>query len=132
MAAETFLRKIWNQDTMSINETFVIVMLNNANYVNGFYTLSQGGITGTLVDIRLLFAIVLKSLSTSIILAHNHPSGTLKPSESDKELTKKVTAAAKLFDISVLDHIILTPENGYFSFSDESLITHNRNDLFKL
>jgi DNA repair protein RadC len=121
-AAATYLRKIWNPDTLNIHETFMVIMLNNANYVNGFYTLSTGGINSTCVDIRILYAIVLKSLSTSIILAHNHPSGNLNPSEADKKLTQKVVKAGNLFDIKTLDHIILSPENKYFSFADESLL----------
>ncbi len=120
--AANYLRNIWNPDTLNIHETFMVIMLNNANYVNGYYTLSTGGINATCVDIRILFAIVLKSLSTSIILAHNHPSGNLKPSEADKTLTQKVVKAGKLFDIQTLDHIILSPENKYFSFADESLL----------
>jgi DNA repair protein RadC len=121
-AAATYLRKIWNKDTLNISETFIVILLNNSNYINGYYTLSTGGITGTLVDIRILFAIVLKPLSVSIILAHNHPSRNLNPSESDKKLTQKIINAGKLFDIKTLDHIILTPENNYFSFADEGLI----------
>jgi DNA repair protein RadC len=117
-----YLRSLWNPDTISIYESFVVLMLNNSNRVNGFYTLSIGGINATCVDIRILFAIVLKSLSTGIILAHNHPSGNLNPSESDKNLTQKVIKAGKLFDIKTLDHVILTPENNYFSFADEGLI----------
>jgi DNA repair protein RadC len=120
--AADYLRNIWNPDTLNIHETFMVIMLNNANYINGFYTLSTGGINSTCVDIRILFAIVLKSLSTSIILAHNHPSGNLNPSEADKKLTQKVVKAGKLFDIKTLDHIILSPENKYFSFADESLL----------
>jgi DNA repair protein RadC len=120
--AADYLRNIWNPDTLNIHETFMVIMLNNANYVNGFYTLSTGGITGTLVDIRLLFAIVLKSLSVSIILAHNHPSGNLKPSDSDLKLTEKIAKAGQLFDIKTLDHIILSPEGGYFSFADQNLL----------
>jgi DNA repair protein RadC len=122
--AADYLRSIWNPDTLNIHETFMVIMLNNANYVNGFYTLSTGGINSTCVDIRILFAIVLKSLSTSIILAHNHPSGNLNPSEADKKLTQKVVKAGKLFDIKTLDHIILSPENKYFSFADESLLNN--------
>jgi DNA repair protein RadC len=117
-----YLRSLWNPDTISIYESFVVLMLNNSNRVNGFYTLSTGGINATCADIRILFAIVLKSLSTGIILAHNHPSGNLNPSESDINLTQKVIKAGKLFDIKTLDHIILIPENNYFSFADEGLI----------
>jgi DNA repair protein RadC len=117
-----YLRSLWNPDTISIYESFVVLMLNNSIRVNGFYTLSTGGINATCADIRILFAIVLKSLSTGIILAHNHPSGNLNPSESDKNLTQKVIKAGKLFDIKTLDHVILMPENNYFSFADEGLI----------
>jgi DNA repair protein RadC len=120
--AAAYFRKIWNTDSLNIKETFIVLLLNNSNYVNGYYTLSTGGITGTLVDIRLLFAVVLKSLSVSIILAHNHPSGNLKPSESDLKLTEKIAKAGQLFDIKTLDHIILSPEGGYFSFADNRLI----------
>ncbi len=74
----------WDEETIALQETFKIILLNNANKVKGIYELSSGGITGTLVDIRILFAVVLKSLSTAIILIHNHPSGNLKPSYPDK------------------------------------------------
>ncbi len=75
-----------------------------------------------MVDLRILFAVVLKTLSIGIILAHNHPSGTLKPSEADKSLTRKIQKAAELFDIRVLDHIILVPDGTYFSFADGGLM----------
>ena len=84
--------------------------------------LSEGGITGALVDIRILFAVVLKSLSVGMILSHNHPSGQLKPSRADQQLTRKIQKSAKLFDVRVLDHLILSPEEGYFSFADEGLL----------
>lgn len=96
--------------------------MNNGNKVKGIYELSKGGITGVSVDLRLLFAVVLKSLSVGIILCHNHPSGTLKPSEADKDITKKIKAAAKLLDISVLDHIIITPDGEYYSFADNGVL----------
>lgn len=94
------------------------MLLNNSNKVKGIYELSKGGITGTMVDIRILFAIVLKSLSVGIILSHCHPSGQLKPSEADKNITKKIKQAAQLFDIKVLDHLIIAPNSEYYSFAD--------------
>jgi len=100
----------------------MIVLLNRSNKVKGIYPLSHGGITGTLVDMRILFAIVLKTLSVGIILAHNHPSGQLKASEMDKQLTQKIQRAAQLFDVKVLDHIILAPEGSYYSFADNGLM----------
>ena len=86
------------------------------------YEVSRGGITGTMVDLRILFAVMLKSLSTAVILVHNHPSGTLKPSEADKRLTQKIKRAGDLFDIKVLDHLILSPDGGYYSFADHGIL----------
>ena len=96
--------------------------MNNSNKVKGICQLSIGGISGTLVDLRILFAIVLKSLSVGVILAHNHPSGKLIPSEADKQLTEKIKKAAELLDVKVLDHLILTPNGDYYSFSDEGIL----------
>lgn len=110
----------WNDDTLELVEEFKILLLNRANEVLGIHTLSKGGMTGTLVDLKLLFAVVLKSASCSIILAHNHPSGNLKPSEADKNLYKKIKSAASYLDISVLDNLIIS-RNGYFSFADEGI-----------
>lgn len=86
------------------------------------YQLSQGGITSTLIDIRLLFAVILKSLSVAIILTHNHPSGKLEPSDADKKLTNKIKKASKLFDITILDHLIFAPDGDYYSFSDNGIL----------
>ncbi|MCR8668254.1 JAB domain-containing protein [Aestuariibaculum sp. M13] len=112
----------WDQNTIGLYESFKIMLLNNSNKVKGIYELSSGGITGTLVDIRILFAIVLKTLSTGIILVHNHPSGKLKPSEVDKQLTEKIVKASKFLDIAVLDHLIITPSGEYFSFADNGIL----------
>ncbi|MHA7862694.1 JAB domain-containing protein [Flagellimonas marinaquae] len=116
------LFKNWDADTIGLYETFLIVLLNRSNKVKGIYPLSHGGITGTLVDMRILFAIVLKTLSVGVILAHNHPSGQLMASEMDKQLTQKIQRAAQLFDVKVLDHIILAPEGSYYSFADNGLM----------
>ncbi|MGM0934562.1 MAG: JAB domain-containing protein [Bacteroidota bacterium] len=120
--ASAMLFEHWDKNNIELYESFKMLLLNNSNKVKGIYTLSTGGITGTLVDIRIVFAVVLKTVSTSIILAHNHPSGTLQPSQPDKLLTKKIKKAGELLDIKVLDHLILTPEGDYFSFADEGLI----------
>jgi len=119
-AFEIFLNS-WNQDLISLQEEFKIMFLNNNNRVLGIYNVSRGGITGTLVDVRILFGTILKSAATAIILAHNHPSTTLNPSEADKSLTVKIRNAAQFFDIKVLDHLIITPE-AYLSFADEGLL----------
>ena len=95
--------------------------LNRANKVLGVTVLSQGGITRTVVDIRLTISIALKCAATSIVLCHNHPSGNLKPSRADEEVTSKIKQAAQLFDITVQDHLIITDEN-YFSFADDGLL----------
>lgn len=99
------------------HEEFWILFLNNANKVKCKYQISKGGITGTLVDTRLVFKKAMEVNATSIILAHNHPSGTLNPSVSDKSLTQKLKRAGETLDIKVLDHLIIT-ENNYFSFAD--------------
>lgn len=103
------------------HEEFWIVYLNNSNKVLQTSQLSKGGITGTLVDIRLAFKNAIQLGAVAIILAHNHPSGTLKPSQSDISLTQKIKAAGESLDIKVLDHLIIT-ENGYFSFADENIL----------
>ncbi len=103
------------------HEEFWIIYLNNSNKVIQKNQLSKGGITGTLVDVRLVLKNALEVGAVSLILAHNHPSGTLKPSESDKNLTYKLKAAAQSLDIKVLDHLIVT-EKAYFSFADENVL----------
>jgi len=112
----------WNKKTIELHETFKIMLLNNANKLKGICEVSTGGITGTLVDVRILFAILLKSLTTAVILVHNHPSGTLTPSEADKNLTQKIKKAGALFDITILDHLILTPNGNYYSFADNGIL----------
>lgn len=120
--AAELLFENWDKGTIGLFETFKILLLNNSNKVKGEHIISQGGITGTLVDMRILFATVLKSLSVAIILAHNHPSGKLEPSKADIKLTKKIKNAASFFDIKLLDHLIFAPDGDYFSFRDSGLI----------
>jgi len=103
------------------HEEFWIIYMNNSNKVIQKNQLSKGGITGTLVDVRLALKNALEVGATGIILAHNHPSGTLKPSTADKQLTQKLTTAGESLDIKVLDHLIIT-EKAYFSFADENLL----------
>lgn len=103
------------------HEEFWIIYLNNSNKVLQKNQLSKGGITGTLVDVRLAFKMALEVGAVGIILAHNHPSGTLKPSEADKQITRKLKNAGESLDIKILDHLIIT-ENAYFSFADEGLL----------
>lgn len=103
------------------HEEFHIIYLNNANKVISRLQLSKGGITGTLVDVRLALKKALELGATSIVLCHNHPSGNLNPSSADKQLTKKLKTAAESLDIKILDHLIVT-EKSYFSFADEGLL----------
>ena len=102
-------------------EVFGVLFLNQSNKVNHFEIISKGGITGTIADPRIILKKALDVEATSIILCHNHPSGSLKPSRSDEELTAKIKTAASYFDIKVMDHLIVS-EQGYYSFSDEGLI----------
>lgn len=103
------------------HEVFAILFLNRANKVNHFEIVSEGGITGTIADPRIILRKALEEDAVNIILCHNHPSGSLKPSSADEELTKKIKDAARLFDIAVLDHLIVS-ETGYYSFADEGLL----------
>lgn len=103
------------------HEEFWIVFLNNSNSVLHAGQLSRGGITGTLVDVRLVLKQALELGAVGLILAHNHPSGALRPSEADKQITKKLKVASDALDIKVLDHIIIT-QKEYFSFADENIL----------
>ncbi|MGB3775900.1 MAG: DNA repair protein RadC, partial [Leeuwenhoekiella sp.] len=103
------------------HEEFWIIYLNNNHKIMQMDQLSKGGITGTLVDVRLMLKRALEVGAVALILAHNHPSGTLKPSQADKNLTTKLHTASSALDIKVLDHLIVT-EKAYFSFADEGLL----------
>ncbi|OQY92944.1 MAG: hypothetical protein B6D37_12685 [Sphingobacteriales bacterium UTBCD1] len=103
------------------HEVFAVLFLNRANKLNHFKIISEGGITGTVADPRLILKTALEENAVNIVLCHNHPSGSLKPSRADEELTQKIKAAARFFDITVLDHIIVS-EDGYYSFADEGLL----------
>ena len=102
-------------------EIFAVVFLNRANKINHFEIISKGGITGTVADPRIILRKALEQEATAIVLCHNHPSGNLKPSRADEELTLKIKEAAKYFDITVMEHIIVS-EEGYFSFADEGIL----------
>lgn len=102
-------------------EVFAVIFLNRANKIKHFEIISRGGITGTVADPRLILKKAIEEEATSIILSHNHPSGNLKPSQADEEITNKIKHAASYLDIKVLDHIIVSDE-GYYSFADEGMI----------
>lgn len=103
------------------HEEFWIIYLNNSNKVIYKAQLSKGGITGTLVDVRLVFKTALEHNAVSVILVHNHPSGVLKASEADKQVTRQLKAAGHALDVKVLDHVIIT-EKSYLSFADEAIL----------
>ena len=103
------------------HEEFWVLLLNNSNEVKHTLALSKGGMTGTVVDVRMLFREALDYKATGVILAHNHPSGKLKPSDADIQITKKIKEAGKVMDIQVLDHLIVT-EHSYYSFADEGIM----------
>jgi len=102
-------------------EVFGVVYLNKANKINHFEIISKGGMTSTIVDPRIIFKKAFEVEATSVVLCHNHPSGSLKPSRVDEEITSKIKEAARYLDITVIDHLIVSDE-GYFSFADEGLL----------
>jgi len=103
------------------HEVFAVIFLNRANKINHYEVISEGGITGTVADPRIILKKALAHDAVNLILCHNHPSGSIKPSRADEELTKKISDAANYLDIKVLDHIIVS-EEGYYSFADEGII----------
>ena len=119
--AYEILQKIWNRDKIELVEEFKVLLLNRSNKVLGVLDASSGGITGTVADPRIILTAAIKANAVGIVLSHNHPSGSVKPSRADEELTVKIREAARFLDMTVLDHIIITSE-GYYSFADEGLL----------
>lgn len=118
--AAEFIRQFYGDD-LEIFESFFILLLDKGNNTIGYAKISQGGICSTTIDKKILCKYVVDSLASGVILAHNHPSGTLTPSEPDQRLTRELNECIKLFDSVILDHVILTADN-YFSFSDSGYI----------
>lgn len=113
--------KPFYEEFMDYKEASFVILLNRSNKVIGVNKISEGGFTGTIVDAKNVFQVALLAGATAMILSHNHPSGTLKPSESDIQITKKIIEFGKMIELPVLDHLILTSE-GYYSFADEGMI----------
>lgn len=111
----------WDDTKLELVEQFKVMLMNRANKVLGIFEVSTGGTSGTVADPKLIFAAAIKSGACGMILAHNHPSGNLQPSQADRELTRKLKDGGTLLEIQVLDHVVLTAE-GYYSFADEGLI----------
>jgi DNA repair protein RadC len=118
--ANLIARRVYNESdaNLELKEYFFIILLNRSNHIIGWYKISEGGLSGTIADVKMIYSIALKCLTTNIILVHNHPSGAIDPSAQDKQLTYQIKKAGELLDITVLDHIILTKEE-FYSFADE-------------
>lgn len=115
-------RNCWDEDELEHVEEFKVLLLNRSNSVLGLASISKGGISCTVIDLKVIFQYALRANASSLILVHNHPSGNLKPSEADITITKKAQDAARFLDMQILDHIILVNGDGYFSFCDEGLL----------
>lgn len=121
LGAYEILTNLFPENTMDYRETFIVLYLNRANQVLGYSVISQGGTSNTTVDIKMVIQTALLANASCIMLAHNHPSGNLHPSSDDNRITNRIIEAARLFDITVLDHIIITNES-YYSFTDNGNI----------
>jgi DNA repair protein RadC len=108
----------WDKGSIEYVEEFKIMLLNRANKVLGIANISKGGISGTVTDVRIILQYAIKTCASGIILCHNHPSGNLEPSDSDRAITRKVKESCSLIDIQLLDHIIITVEGRYHSYAD--------------
>ena len=117
VTAEAYLRTLWDMDTIDLREEFVGVCLNTSLEVLGWVRLHTGGLDMSPVDPRLVFAVALQTASAAMLVAHNHPSGNVEPSEQDIQLTRRLRDGAKLLGIRLIDHLILT-RDGCYSFGD--------------
>jgi DNA repair protein RadC len=111
----------WNQDLIHLQEQFFMILLNTRGRVLGLVHLSSGGTKGTVVDIKIVFSTALKAMASAIVIAHNHPSGDLKPSEQDLTVTRTLVQAGKILGIAMEDHLIISPD-GFLSLADEGYI----------
>ena len=116
------LYSLFDKDTIAYREEFLLLLLNRANNILGWARVSIGGISGTVVDPKIIFVIALQTGASSIVVSHNHPSGNMKPSDADIKLTRQLKEAGKILEILLLDHLIITPEGSYFSFADENML----------
>ena len=109
----------WDMDSIEHIEEFKLLLMNRSNSVLGILAVSKGGLSGTVTDIRLIYQAAIKANAAGIIVCHNHPSGNLTPSESDMKITQKIKESGNLMDIQLLDHLIIVPEEKYYSMADE-------------
>lgn len=115
-----YCRAFWHDD-IGIYESFFLLLMNRANITTGYVKISQGGVSGTVADLKIIMKYAIEGLAAAVAVIHNHPSGNMKPSQTDIELTKRINDSCRLMDISLLDHLIVTEED-YFSFADEGLL----------
>lgn len=115
------LKANWDLDTIELQEEFKILLLNQGNQVLGIQSMFKGGINTCSIDVRLIMGMALKANASALVITHNHPSGNLNASESDKRITSKIKECCELFDIRLLDHIIMA-KNSYLSFADEGIL----------
>jgi DNA repair protein RadC len=119
--ANDILQKLWDDDIEHI-ESVKLLLLNKSNKVLGIATISKGGVSSSALDPKIVFQYAIKANASNIILAHNHPSGTLTPSTSDKRITNKIKNGGGFLDIDLLDHLIISPGGEYYSFADNGII----------
>lgn len=115
-----YVKNLYSDD-IELYESFYLILLDRGNKIKGHVKISQGGVSGTIVDTKLVALYAIETLSSSVILVHNHPSGTLKPSQPDIKITNTIKQGLKLFEINTLDHLIVA-SNGYYSFADEGIL----------
>lgn len=115
------LSRFWNADDLEMRETFFLILLNNNGRVMGITELSHGGFTGVVVDTRMVFAVALKACACTIVVAHNHPSGNLRPSSQDIRVTQRLKAAGEILELPLQDHLIVSTE-GYLSLAEEGYV----------
>ncbi len=119
-SAADCIRQFYGSD-IGLFESFFLLLLNRGNKTIGYVKISQGGVCGTVVDPKIVAKYAIDSLASSVILCHNHPSGELRPSMADQDITRKIVEGLNLFDIQTLDHIILS-DDGFFSFQDDGIL----------
>ena len=120
--AFNILYPLFDPSTIELKEEFVLLFLDRANHILGWFKLSSGGTSGTVVDVKLIFMLCLQVNAHGVILCHNHPSQNIQPSEADVKLTRQIKEAGMLLDVQVLDHLIIAANCTYFTFADEGLI----------
>jgi DNA repair protein RadC len=121
-SAHNIFKSIYDYNLIEYQEMFYVMFLNKANKVLGVHLISIGSVDGTVVDVKKCFQAAILANASGIILSHNHPSGNIKPSEADKKITSQIKEAGKILNIALFDHVIVSPEDTYFSFAEEGIL----------